>query len=232
MALLTFLMVLLSCTNVNRSPTVLEAITNAPFDINDHLKRYDHLKKDIQRSVRALAKDQAKTTTEKIQEAQSLLSKQLVDSVFHYWYGTTWDFNGHTDTPREGEIACGYFVSTTLKHMGLPLNRYHTAQQASAVIVKELCQPTSIKTYTSQEKLFKRLEGIKDYEVLVLGLEYHVAFVVKLDGENYLIHSDFANRRGVVKEKLSNAQAINISNIYVVGNLTSNKALIRKWLGL
>lgn len=231
-ALLTSLAVLWSCSNVDNSPKIVEEITEVPFDIDDHLKRYDQLKKEIQHAVRALAKDPTKTTAEKIHEAQSLFSKQLVDSIFQYWYGTTWDFNGHTDIPRQGDVACGYFISTTLKHLGLPLNRFRIAQQASAVIVNKLCLPSSIKTYSSQERLFNYLETIKDYEVLILGLEYHVAFVVKLDGVNYLIHSDFANRRGVVKEKLKNAQAIAISNIYVIGNLTNNEALLKKWIGL
>ena len=48
--------------------------------------------------------------------------KQIVNGIVPYWYGTPWSFEGHTNQPHQGEIACGYFVSTTLKHMGLNIN--------------------------------------------------------------------------------------------------------------
>ncbi|WMJ72126.1 hypothetical protein RCC89_02925 [Cytophagaceae bacterium ABcell3] len=43
-----------------------------------------------------------------------VFSDYLVNKLIPYWYGTKWDFEGHTDVPGKGEIACGYFVSTTL----------------------------------------------------------------------------------------------------------------------
>ena len=42
----------------------------------------------------------------------------MTDSVFPHWMGTKWDFNGVSNVPGKGMIACGYFVSTTLKHVG------------------------------------------------------------------------------------------------------------------
>jgi hypothetical protein len=49
-----------------------------------------------------------------------------------------WDYNGYTNTPKNGVIACGYFVSTTLKHFGFNLNRYDVAKKYSSSIVKTL----------------------------------------------------------------------------------------------
>ena len=51
----------------------------------------------------------------------------LVNDIIPFWYGTKWSFEGHTNKPNDGEIACGYFVSTTLKDVGLNINRYHLA---------------------------------------------------------------------------------------------------------
>ena len=31
----------------------------------------------------------------------------VVDSLLPCWYGTPWDFNGITETPGQGKIACG-----------------------------------------------------------------------------------------------------------------------------
>jgi len=40
------------------------------------------------------------------------LERYLVEEIFPAWSGTPWDFNGISQTPGEGEIACGYFVSS------------------------------------------------------------------------------------------------------------------------
>ena len=63
----------------------------------------------------------------------------MTDSVFPDWMGTKWDFNGVSNVPGKGMIACGYFVSTTLKHIGFNLNRYKLAQQAAYTVIDVLC---------------------------------------------------------------------------------------------
>ena len=65
----------------------------------------------------------------------SVLFNSMIDSIFPAWMGTNWDFNGTSNVPKQGEIACGYFVSTTLKHVGFNLNRYKLAQQAASVVL-------------------------------------------------------------------------------------------------
>lgn len=47
--------------------------------------------------------------------------RQITQKVFPYWYGTKWDFNGTTEMPQEGSIACGYFVTTTYEIWACPL---------------------------------------------------------------------------------------------------------------
>ena len=55
---------------------------------------------------------------------QAQFTDFLLNAIIPHWYGTPWDFNGHTSIPNQGEIACGYFVSTTLRDIGLKLNRF------------------------------------------------------------------------------------------------------------
>jgi hypothetical protein len=44
----------------------------------------------------------------------TFIHHSLSKTIFPHWYGTVWDYNGYTNTPKNGVIACGYFVSTTL----------------------------------------------------------------------------------------------------------------------
>lgn len=150
----------------------------------------------------------------------------MVDSIFPDWMGTKWDFNGISNTPKKGEIACGYFVSTTLKHAGFNLNRYHLAQQAAAVIINAICKSTV--NYNTHNHLFNALLKAGDNKLYVLGLDYHVGFLAVEKGVVYFIHSDYVNGK-VVREKASASVAFHNSNAYVVGELTNNINLFQQW---
>ena len=67
--------------------------------------------------------------TEFLDSVSEIFTKKLLSDIIPYWYGTEWDFNGYTSQPQKGKIACGYFVSTTLRDMGLNLNRYELAKK-------------------------------------------------------------------------------------------------------
>ena len=197
------------------------------FDTENHYNNYKNLKLRITKQKSDLNQ---LNPSEKLIQGKNFLANMLVDSIFNYWYGTTWDFNGHTKTPRNGEIACGYFITSTMKDMGINLNRISLAQKASSEIIKKLCKTETIKTYSNLEKLKTYLSEIKNNEVLILGLDYHVGFVVKRNGKNYFIHSNYISREGVIKEILETSLAINSSNIYMIGNVTRNDELILNWL--
>lgn len=150
----------------------------------------------------------------------------MVDSIFPDWMGTKWDFNGISNTPKKGEIACGYFVSTTLKHIGFNLNRYHLAQQAASVIINAICKPTF--TYTNQNELFNTLLKAGNNKLYVLGLDYHVGFLAVENGIVYFIHSDYVNGK-VVRERANQSTAFHSTQAYVVGELTNNSDLFKQW---
>ena len=85
----------------------------------------------------------------------------LLNKIIPYWYGTTWSFNGHTSKPNQGEIACGYFVSTTLKDMGLKLNRYCLAQKSPIDEAKFLSCGASIVTLNGDYE--EAIDKIKEF---------------------------------------------------------------------
>jgi len=214
--------ILAACVN-EPTPTskVTPVIFKPKFDTLTHLRNYELLQEKIKREKVAFRQNPV--------EAHDYFFEMLNDSVFGYWMQTPWDFNGHTDTPRKGEIACGYFVTTTLRDIGVRLQRYKLAQQAASVIAKKLCEPTSMKRLASLEKLNNYLENRDEREIYILGLDYHVGFVVREGGESYFVHSDYIGSSGVKREKLNDSRAIHASESYVIGSLTTNEKLLKRW---
>ena len=179
-----------------------------------------------------LCQEYLKSHTEKertaiLKKAGSCLRKSLTDQIYPCWYGTEWDFNGITETPCQGKIACGYFVSTTLKHAGINVNRYKLAQKYSHAIVKSVC--TDVKVYNSFEDMITRLKGSTD-DIYVVGLDNHVGVLSKQGEEIYFIHSSFVYPSYVQREPAESSIVLGGSNIYVLGNMTSNTALLKSWL--
>src|SRR5437764_1215954 len=53
-----------------------------------------------------------------LEAARAALLASVDADIFPAWFGTPWDFNGTTQTPGEGKIACGYFVTTVMRDLG------------------------------------------------------------------------------------------------------------------
>lgn len=209
---------------VHRTATLEELLP--AFDPEKHIADYEALRK---RMYARKSRLNSRTSGISQVEIKRQFFHHLVDSIFPYWYGTDWDFNGITETPRSGQIACGYFVSTTLKHMGIKLNRYRLAQKAAYDILKDLTKPGSIKRYTDFDKMIDYLEEKEEDEIFLLGLDFHVGFVVRKDKRLFFIHSDYFSDE-VQKELMSRSYSARSSEAFYLGNLTDNQALMLKWL--
>lgn len=206
----------------------------APQQETEHVAiPYDSLRKVMlnRRAVYSAAYNQAKTDSAKkevIRQSKEYLLSMLTDTVFPYWYGTQWAFSGITEQPGEGYIACGYFVSTTLKHSGFKLNRYKLAQQAASLICKSVSGPGktyTLRTIADVEKHMKNQpEGL-----YVLGLDYHVGFLLKEKGSLYFIHSNYLKPMKVTREGFSGSGAVKLSDIFVVGEILTEDNIL-KWL--
>lgn len=200
-------------------------------------KSYDVVKTDIvlkKKKFKAQYEEAVNKAEKKkiLSAAGNYIHKTLVDTLFSYWYGTEWDFNGYTDKPGEGLVACGYFVSTPLKHCGFNLNRFKLAQQYSLEIVKRLSCGDSVLSYrgiNSQQFLQKTKGKLRD-GLYVVGLDNHVGFLLYEKGEVYFIHSSYFDPVAVVKEKASESRALATSQVFVMCNISSNDKLIKKWI--
>ena len=218
----------------SKSTTQLQKLqqveTPPKINIENHLKNYNNLKQTIRNKKTQLKNRNNINEQQKVELAQQYISNYLIDSIFHYWEGTKWDFNGHTKEPKNGKIACGYFITTTLKDIGIQLERIRLAQQASAVMINQLCKTSSIKKFTTMDKLNQYMEHVGENEILLVGLEFHVGFIFKRNNKNYFAHSNYIGSEGVMVEIANQSSALKSSNFYMIGNLTKNENFIQNWL--
>lgn len=167
---------------------------------------------------------------------QQVFTHELVNTIIPHWYGTKWDFNGYTATPKVGVIACGYFVSTTLLHMGVTINRYRMAQQSALSEIKTIQKENKPLHYIQQDdtlgykNLLKQLKKDLKEGLYMVGLDNHVGYLYKENGHIYFIHSNYMDPVAVVKENVINSPAFANSYHYYIGNITHNNQFIMKWL--
>ena len=160
----------------------------------------------------------------------NIFSVNLLNDIIPHWYGTTWDFEGHTSVPNQGEIACGYFVSTTIRDMGLNINRYHLARQNPENEARTLAIKDSlvIEIRNNDSNLFfTEIAGLKT-GLYFIGLDNHVGYFYKTEHCNYFIHSNYIENRvmienGIISEAFDSYE-------YYMTNITGNKLLMYYWL--
>ena len=165
-----------------------------------------------------------------IDSASRYLYSRLINDLVPHWYGTEWDFNGHTNTPNTGEIACGYFVSTTLKHLGFNLNRYKMAQQAGLIEAQMLQPKSELKIYSnlSFEALKEKINAVYADGIYFVGLDNHVGYVLVKNNALYFLHSSYYDDKVMIE--LAEISPCFSSNIYVFAEISTNENLIKKWI--
>ena len=166
-----------------------------------------------------------------LDSCQVLMTDHLENDLIPCWYGTEWDFNGISQVPGEGMIACGYFVSTLLRDLGCDLERYKLAQQASLNIVKSLAPKDHRRDWSgiTTVTLTERIQAM-DQGFYVVGLDNHVGFILHDDdGSVWFIHSSYMDPVAVVREKATESDPLAASNRYVLGYLGTDW-LVKKWL--
>jgi hypothetical protein len=166
-----------------------------------------------------------------INDAREYLTQTVYNEIFPHWYGTGWDFNGTTETPRQGKIACGYFVSTVLRDAGLKVQRARMAQQASENIVLSLTSDAHIKRFRNVN-ITDFVKAVQNWGpgLYVVGLDIHTGFILNVDGDVYFIHSSYIDPYAVVKERALESRVLSGSKYRILGKLSADDQLIMKWL--
>jgi hypothetical protein len=168
--------------------------------------------------------------SEIVKETKNYLVKIISTEVFKQWYGTKWDFNGTTRTPKKGEIACGYFVTTVLEDIGFNIPRIKWAQSASEFFIKKLA-PNNLKRFTD-----KPLSEVKKYLIsagdglYLVGLDTHVGFVLVEGKTISFIHSNYYYPDlGVMKENITTKNPLSDSHYRIFGKLMTDE-MVTNWL--
>ena len=165
-----------------------------------------------------------------IDSASKYLYSKLLNDIVPHWYNTTWDFNGHTNIPKQGDIACGYFVSTTLKHLGFNLNRYKMAQQAGLIEAQVLQHKSQLKMYSNLPfpQLKEKINNTYTNGIYFVGLDNHVGYILIKDKELYFLHSSYYDDKVMIE--LAETSPCFVSNFYVFAEITTNKELVKHWI--
>lgn len=186
---------------------------------------YEQVKQTIRQERLALKSDHVTALSQ-------LFKQTLVHQIIPFWEGTPWSFEGHTSTPKSGEIACGYFVSTTLKHVGLNLNRYHLAQQSPINEAKSLAIKIAVKEF-AEATTTENIEAINAYlkeGIHFIGFDQnHVGYILKEKGALYLIHSNYLNGMGVSIEPIETSEVFQSFERFYITELSTNPHLLVYW---
>jgi hypothetical protein len=192
--------------------------------------RREALEKDRDRIAKRLAKADADQREDVIDEARTRLLDAFESDLFPAWIGTTWDFNGTSQVPGEGTIACGYFVTTLLVHAGFDVQRAKLAQQASENIVKTLASEDDIWRFRKGDAnvVLAKVHELGD-GLYVVGLDNHTGFLFEHAGKpTRFCHASYVDPATVQCEPATDAAAF-ASSYHVVGRVTSDATLAR-WL--
>ena len=166
-----------------------------------------------------------------IVQARNFLFQILSDSIFPTWYGTRWDFNGMSRTPKSGFIACGYFVTTTLQDVGFKIPRIYWAQQYGSYYIDRLSDQDNIYQFSnSSTDEIKKILADKGNAIYIVGLDHHVGFLIVKDQKLHFVHSNYYEPNDFVSsEQINQSLAFIDSNTHMIGRILTD-TMIENWI--
>ncbi|MDR3057467.1 MAG: hypothetical protein LBU84_04915 [Prevotella sp.] len=227
---LSLLFLLLSCTSKSKE----QQISLWKERIEEEIKSYPELKKETLERRAIFFKEYSGSKNNKIKQDSIIAEAQnylltISDDFFRSWYNTPWTFHGHSQTPGEGSIACGYFVTTTLRDMGFNIPRIKWAQQASEYMIKKMT--TDIKRFQQ-----KPMKDVLDYieakgeGLYIVGLDSHVGYIYYLNGKMSFVHANYYRPQiGVMSEPLIGRNPLNDSKYRVIGKIF-DREMVQSWI--
>ena len=218
------LVLLLGCSRGDADPRA-----SAPAGSNRAPERsYPSIRSHLEAQRLALARDLDHHRASSLARARELLIATLRDEILPAWNGTPWDFSGTSQTPQQGKIACGYFVSTTLLHLGLQVERVRMAQQASEHIAQSLISTHPLRR-SSDQPIDAFLAKVRSHGagIYIVGLDNHVGFLIVDPADTWFHH---AGPRDVVKREPAHEAPYLVASRYRVFGKLFDDALVESWL--
>ncbi|CAM4410511.1 hypothetical protein [Zobellia nedashkovskayae] len=183
--------------------------------------------------LRSRLKEDLRLGTISFDNIKTAFANQLVDKIIPHWYGTPWSFGGHTDVPNQGKIACGYFISTTLRDMGININRYKLAQKSPVDEAKMISCGAVINLINQDtpEKAFEEIDILTKEGLYFIGFdEGHVGYLLKREGQLFLIHSNYLSPVSVCMETLKESRVFKRFTKFHLVSISHNDILLQRWL--
>lgn len=197
---------------------------------SDSINDYLTVKRSVSLIRNKLLSDTLVISTDSLSR---IFKNLLLNRVIPYWEGTKWSFEGHTSVPPKGEIACGYFISTTLKDVGVYVNRYKLAQQSpinEALSIAIDSQVVTVNEGTLESNIKFINDTIKEGIYFIGFDQSHVGYVLKEKGELFLIHSNYMEPCAVCIEKIEESEVFKDYEKYYLAEISTNKKLLQYWL--
>lgn len=165
------------------------------------------------------------------QAKELAFTKAVTETIIPGWIGTGWSFNGTSEKPQQGTIACGYFVTTILRDAGLQLARIKLAQCASEQMILSLIQPKYVSRF-SNKPMGSFLMSVTQQGpgLYIVGLDNHTGFIHHDGQEIYFIHSTFLGTRNVQKEIASLSWVLSQSKYKVLGKISADEKILERWI--
>jgi hypothetical protein len=186
---------------------------------------------EASRAVQARRVELAKLPEKKaLTAARQLLLETFDTQFFPAWEGTPWEFYGTSETPREGTIACGYYVSVLLRDAGFRIERAQLAQQASEHIVKTFADERDIQRFRDAPlaDLVAAVRQKHGEGLFIVGMDFHVGLLRLTKGKAQLCHSAVLEPKHATCQDAVTSPGM-ISRYHVVGPALSD-ARVRDWL--
>lgn len=168
-----------------------------------------------------------------LDSAGRVFAETLLNGIVPHWYGTPWSFEGHTEKPGDGKIACGYFISTTLLHAGVRLNRYRLAQQNPETEAKAVAMGDSVSVFRGNwlKKVAPALQTTLQDGLYFAGLGgSHVVYLLKRRGDLFVLHSNYTYPAQVLIEPAGERSVISNYSEFFIVPVSGNNRLIEAWL--
>jgi hypothetical protein len=222
------LLFLISLSNCSQKQNKVKVEVKAPQISKIAIIDYDSCKKTI-----LYIKQNQKAGWPSISKPkkETIFTKAVAETIIPGWIGTAWDFNGTSEKPQKGTIACGYFVTTVLRDAGLNLARIKLAQCASEQMITSLVQSKYIHRF-SHVTMKDFIQSIKEqgYGLYIVGLDNHTGFIYNDGNEIFFIHSTFIATRNVQKEYAATSWILEKSKYKVLGKISTDEKVLERWM--
>jgi hypothetical protein len=172
-------------------------------------------------------------------EARAVVVAAIVDELFPAWMGTPWGLGPQSNASRPHQpgkvVGCSYFVTAVLENAGLELESRARFAQAPSLWIERALLPYGgqVHRFGSVEpaRLRQQIAALGD-GLYVVGLDYHVGFLVVRGPDVRIVHASYFPPQAVVSEPVEASAAIAGSRPkgYWVSPLFRDDRLVDLWL--